>query len=192
MQRHILLLTPYLKGYSDRTGNITCLLRNISCLWIGHIWSIMKINVKDRLSVSTQFIKCRVNRCRNLGYKHSLIARFMGPTWGPSGADRTHGGPMLAPWTLLSGMFHTISRLATQIREKFRVCPLPSHCSWHQSAQFTYANCKTLFDNHQAFHCCLLLIHWAPLVINFDVQFNVTKISGSNRSPLLLHLWDWI
>ena len=32
-----------------------------------------------------------------------LIARFMGPTWGPSGADRTQVGPMLAPWTLLSG-----------------------------------------------------------------------------------------
>ena len=34
----------------------------------------------------------------------SLIARFMGPTWGPYGADRTQVGPMLAPWTLLSGM----------------------------------------------------------------------------------------
>ena len=27
----------------------------------------------------------------------------MGPSWGPSGADRTQVGPMLAPWTLLSG-----------------------------------------------------------------------------------------
>ena len=34
----------------------------------------------------------------------SLIARFMGPTWGPSGADRTQVGTMLAPWTLLSGL----------------------------------------------------------------------------------------
>ena len=32
----------------------------------------------------------------------TLIARFLGPTWGPSGADRTQVGPMLAPWTLLS------------------------------------------------------------------------------------------
>ena len=31
----------------------------------------------------------------------------MGPTWGPYGADRTQMGPMLAPWTLLSGtMLH--------------------------------------------------------------------------------------
>ena len=32
----------------------------------------------------------------------TLITRFMGPTWGPCGADRTQVGPMLAPWTLLS------------------------------------------------------------------------------------------
>ena len=30
------------------------------------------------------------------------IASFNGPTWGPSGADRTQVDPMLAPWTLLS------------------------------------------------------------------------------------------
>ena len=29
----------------------------------------------------------------------------MGPTWGQSGADSTQVGPMLAPWTLLSGQF---------------------------------------------------------------------------------------
>ena len=40
----------------------------------------------------------RVHNSRNV----PLIARFMGPTWGPSGADRTQVGPMLAPWILLS------------------------------------------------------------------------------------------
>ena len=33
----------------------------------------------------------------------SSWARFMGPILGPSGAARTQVGPMLAPWTLLSG-----------------------------------------------------------------------------------------
>ena len=32
-----------------------------------------------------------------------LIAGFMGPIWGPCGADRTQVWPMLALWTLLSG-----------------------------------------------------------------------------------------
>ena len=40
----------------------------------------------------------------NYGTRTSPIARFIGPTWGPSGADRTRVGPMLAPWTLLSGL----------------------------------------------------------------------------------------
>ena len=33
----------------------------------------------------------------------TLIARFMGPIWGPSGADRTQVGPMLAPWICYPG-----------------------------------------------------------------------------------------
>ena len=45
--------------------------------------------------------------CRLFGAKQQSkptpIARFMGSTWGPSGADRTQVGPMLASWTLLSG-----------------------------------------------------------------------------------------
>ena len=33
----------------------------------------------------------------------------MGPIWGPSGADRTQVGPMLAPWTLQSGTITNIT-----------------------------------------------------------------------------------
>ena len=37
------------------------------------------------------------------------IAKFMGPTRGPPGSCRPQMGPMLAPWTLLSGaVLHTI------------------------------------------------------------------------------------
>ena len=41
--------------------------------------------------------------CTAMFHRVTLIVRFMGPIWGPSGADRTQVGPMLAPWTLLSG-----------------------------------------------------------------------------------------
>ena len=34
----------------------------------------------------------------------SQIIRFMWPTWGPPGSCRPQAGPMLAPWTLLSGI----------------------------------------------------------------------------------------
>ena len=34
----------------------------------------------------------------------SQIAKFMGPTWGPPGSCQPPMGPMLAQWTLLSGL----------------------------------------------------------------------------------------
>ena len=39
------------------------------------------------------------------GTKRSQIARFMEPTWGQPGADRTQVGPMLAQWILLSRVY---------------------------------------------------------------------------------------
>ena len=49
--------------------------------------------------------------------KITQIARFKWLTWGPSGADRTQVGPMLAPWTLLS--WH---QLFSQTVVKFMAC----------------------------------------------------------------------
>ena len=45
------------------------------------------------------------------GYRQgcTLIARLIGPTWGLSGADRTQVGPMLVPWTLLSGYVFSLN-----------------------------------------------------------------------------------
>ena len=43
------------------------------------------------------------------GWHHidtSQIARFLEPIWGPPWAGRTQEGPMLAPWTLLSGIWY--------------------------------------------------------------------------------------
>ena len=57
-----------------------------------------------------------------------LIAGFMGPTWGPSGADRTQVGPMLDPWTLLSG---TMSKLLHESESSFARGPenlKDTHC----------------------------------------------------------------
>ena len=45
----------------------------------------------------------------------TLIARFMGPTWGPPGDDRTQVGPMLATWTLLSGNLTLFGREITKL-----------------------------------------------------------------------------
>ena len=57
----------------------------------------------------------------------SQIAKFMGPTWGPSGADRTQVDPMLAPWTLLSGIGRVHKHRSKLFSE-----------SWHFSLYINY------------------------------------------------------
>ena len=60
-------------------------------------------------------------------YSSMMIARFMGPTWGPPGADRTLVGPMLAPWTLLSGLSSRIFEIRSY-----------DSSSWHVYGARTY------------------------------------------------------
>ena len=48
-------------------------------------------------------IKSAKKCIRNDRPKQTQIPIFMGPTWGPPGSCRPQMGPMLAPWTLLSG-----------------------------------------------------------------------------------------
>ena len=54
----------------------------------------------------------------------SLIAKFIGAAWGPSGADRTQLGPMLDPWTLLSGIIYVRS-WTHQLQRNLQVTNLP-------------------------------------------------------------------
>ena len=42
-------------------------------------------------------------------YIYSPIARFMGPTRGPPASCQPRMGPMLGPWTLLSGLLLLIA-----------------------------------------------------------------------------------
>ena len=63
-----------------------------------------RMAIKRSHPLTSHLIHSRANKATCYGCKASLIARFMGPTWGPSGADRTQVGPMMVPWTLLSGI----------------------------------------------------------------------------------------
>ena len=45
----------------------------------------------------------------------SQIAKFMGPTWGPPGSFRPQMGPILAQWTLLSGISCSTSNSVTYL-----------------------------------------------------------------------------
>ena len=72
---------------------------------------------------------------KGLSYVGCLLkfikAKFMGPTWDPSGADRTQVGPMLAPWTLLSGIRCLTARLHG-ILEAFEVYIFVTALKFHK------------------------------------------------------------
>ena len=74
-----------------------------------------------------------------IGYENNLIARFMGPTWGASGADRIQVSPMLAPWTLVSGVYkldrtwQSVHKLCVQrmyVRSYWRIFHWFTHKYW--------------------------------------------------------------
>ena len=52
----------------------------------------------------------------------SLIATFMGPTWGPPGSCWPQMSFMLSPWALLSGMYRAVWNLSTT--------PMSTHWDW--------------------------------------------------------------
>ena len=55
------------------------------------------------------------------------IAKFMGPTWGPPGSSRPQMGPMLAPWTLLPGLYNC---WRTPIQFSYQPCSVASEPLW--------------------------------------------------------------
>ena len=76
-----------------------------------YLWNIA---IQPAVGCYKPWANLRCSGCYPLGEKllwnRSIMNSpwwFMGPTWGPSGADRTQVGPMLAPWTLLSGVLHS-------------------------------------------------------------------------------------
>ena len=84
-------------------------LMKIIMVWIKVHWSL--------------FLKGSVgNKLTHIQLMTSLIARFMGPAWVPSGAEMTQVGPMLAPWTLLSGLASNRRQAITWIND--------NHDSW--------------------------------------------------------------
>ena len=70
---------------------------------------------------------------------HSPIARFMGPIWDPSGADRTQVGPMLVPWTLLSGTI--------MLEPSFKL----NNWYYHDGCWWVPIRCQTISIHHTSY-----------------------------------------
>ena len=104
------------------------------------------------------------------------IARFMGPTWGPSGADKTQVGPMLAPWTLLSGDIlvslvsswphgHWESRAYTSTRES-----TPNHKLILSRKTYLMGNACLFLSNLLSFSNALLVKSLCVILSNDEIR----------------------
>ena len=69
--------------------NLVCIINQINVTLDG--WQYSSINTSQG-HMACEYLQ-----------KITQIAKFMGQTWGPPGSCRSQVGPMLAPWTLLSG-----------------------------------------------------------------------------------------
>ena len=86
-----------IKSFDWRLG----MLVKFDCDWkISCLWDLTRFYDK----MSYVILNWASEACYKFVSRGSQIAKFMGPTWGPPGSCRPQMGPMLAPWTLLSGM----------------------------------------------------------------------------------------
>ena len=67
-------------------------------------WQRIRISIKNSCRQLTSYCsrQCWL-RCITPNDVATQIAKFMASTWAPPGSCRPQMGPMLAPWTLLSG-----------------------------------------------------------------------------------------
>ena len=108
---------PYVCLYVLINYTITGSDHGLCCLYYLIIWTVYEkistgyvgaifsgILIED-LYWRKSLFKCHLPFCFGRNVSTSQRARFMGPTSGPPGCCRSQMGPMLAPWTLLSGIF---------------------------------------------------------------------------------------
>ena len=116
----------------------------------------------------------RLNSLKLIGYTAhrgiplamTQITKFMGPTWGPPGSCRPQMGPMLAPWTLLSGEVYCPACRTTLVATRFRVaviCPIIQvpHCIrvFFYFVWFVFINHIFQFYNELCTYCNILDIY---------------------------------
>ena len=90
------------------------------------------------------------------------IARFMEPTWGPSGAGRTQVGPVLAPWAVLLGTW------------------------WCQDIE-TF--CPLLTLSRELHRSPVVSLYMEPVMWSFGVLFDVSLDMMSNKQDFFTGNW---
>ena len=92
--------------------------------------------------------------------------KFMGPAWGPPGSCRSQMGPMLAPWTLLSGTLHNPCMMLYVHSEHtyFFNQELWGRREVEVATRGIYLNMNDLTDAKNSPGCCLAITYTGNLM----------------------------
>ena len=102
-----------------------------------------------------------------------LIGRFMGPTRGPPGVDKTQVGFLLAAWTLLSG---TVSQKFCLIWVRSRRCGCL--VTWFCYQLIVKSGNKTATPSWPDQYCCVL--SWFIHVISYNCSCSYQTLVQSS------------
>ena len=119
----------------------------------------------------------------------SSTTKFAAPTWGPPGADRTQVGPMLTPWTLLSGNILTAMESGGYANNFNRAQCLVICNLWYISFQHTtvdwiwYSIYASVIPNKGITFCVLKCFE--KTCANKIFLFSILKLHGLSKSFLI-------
>ena len=82
--------------------------------------------------------------------QYTLTATFVGPTWGPAGADRTQVGSMLAPWTLLSLYVYVF--VSVNFVPRLHICPSIKWIIYQPLNKICSMKSTILYHSRHVFH----------------------------------------
>ena len=124
-----------------------------------------------------------INRCDGWWMTHSeirisQIARNMETTRGPAGSCRSQMGPMLAPWTLLSGILYESSRTENHA---FRLRNNPSPWRDHFTVVAYIDRLVQYCSNSSALAMELLQSCTYPLIWTFTITLKMPNAYVSSR-----------
>ena len=120
--------------------------RHVECLKVVCSFPTSTISADDSTSLDN---RTSVGTVMTKSVLPTIIARLIGPTWGPSGANSTRVGPMLAPLTLLSGYIcipiwksntilqyrYAVSHMLWTIHWRPSKCQITEHCYYRGSSK---------------------------------------------------------
>ena len=118
---------------------------------------------------------------------------FMGPTWGPHGSCQPQMGPMLAPWTLLSGM----TKICRSWTRRGMLRPMMQFIvDFYHFIYITQGNFTATQVNEVTYDP--LYLHWLTLILPWISNQMFGKVRHgiiypfSDINDYTVEIWEWI